>query len=257
MSRDLRYCTGLDRTTNKSKRVALNAVAVWKNPSAHTTYTNIASPAAAGQLFCGPSLNGTGCPTTWHTLDGTTNPLQLIRLDDGSGAPEAFKQLTGCTAFCPNVLVMTYDYTNDQPTINGSLPPECHQYYDSTTTCLGMIAAARHDTMVFAGLNVGSVSPAPLALKNSGIAPSTTTVQNFDKGVSGAYPLSHYLYINNNPTHIAVLPNTSAEKRFWNWMFVSHATMFENELTDSDDGFIKCAHTVGPFGCNTAGEACP
>ncbi|MGK3965975.1 substrate-binding domain-containing protein [Sorangium sp. So ce118] len=268
MSRDLNGC----QASEKSNRVAKDAVALWTKSTQGASNVTTVSPVPAGLpslpvdkvkgAFCG---DGTGSAAscaltnTWGEFavssSNPSNALKLYRRDDASGTTEAFKAFTGCSTFCASVNAVVDDATAGPrlstdaagtSSVAGAGKP-CAAT-DSVTQCLGKLAASDVDVVAYAGLDADA--PGAKKLTVDGVAASTATVR------SGTYKYSRYLYLNEgNGTRAA------AEQDFLDWAFgvndPADALSFEDALTDA--GFVACTDPSlpGHVALDCGAGACP
>ncbi|WP_437837304.1 PstS family phosphate ABC transporter substrate-binding protein [Sorangium sp. So ce1153] len=262
MSRDLAASC---QVGEKSNRVALDGIAVLTKSTqaaSNLTSTDVAD------AFCGTGLDGSGkrngsvCnDDLWSEIvSGASNPsnaIQLYRRDDLSGTTEVFKEKNNCSAFCPSVKIVVDDLTagprlsTDAAGTSSLVSGGTCTASDSVTDCMGKIAAANNDRLVYAGLDAANASNKKLSIDS--VAPTTANIRLLISSPGTAYKYARFLYLNEgNGTR------ATPETNFINWI-ISNKANFEDALTDA--GFISCKDPTLPgylpLACGSTGTTCP
>ncbi|MCP3136156.1 substrate-binding domain-containing protein [Pyxidicoccus xibeiensis] len=224
MSRDLKSPCQAGESSNI---VALDAVSAFV--SASNGVTNITTANLTKVFFS----NTGACISDWSALGRATGgAIVKYRRDDVSGTTDTFKTLLGGTTFCSDVVVVS-----DNDTAKG-----CTGL--SATDCIEKLTANNNNAIGYSGDSAktpAGTTPANLALSVDGIAPTAANVRKLVSGASGVYPLSRFIFVNENIN----FAKDTKEQKLYDWMY-NNKQSFENILVGQ--GFISCS-TNGPLEC--------
>jgi phosphate transport system substrate-binding protein len=219
-------------------RIAIDGIAIVANVAAVDPGLALADVLTA---FCGADGQGLDAETSCAAPNRLAGAK--FRRDDASGTTEVFEQLSGCSAFCPDVQIV--EESVDGPSIGGLLPDAC-EATDSATSCIGKLVAADASAIGYSGQSVLEVAGTQ-ALSVNGVPFTPETLQALVADPANAYAFARFVFLNANLDNL--VGTGSAQEEFFQWALTDDPQTFEAILTAND--FIACSPTA-PLACQPA-----
>jgi len=223
------------RSGEVNVRIAVDGIAIVANAAAADPALALSDVLTA---FCG--ADGQGADSEASCAAPGRLAGAKFRRDDTSGTTEVFEQLSGCSAFCADVVIV--EESVDGPSIGGELPPSC-EATDTATSCIGKLVAGDASAIGYAGRSVLNV-PGTQAFSVSGVPFTDATLQALVSDPASAYPFARFVFLNANLDNL--VGSGSAQEEFFQWATSRDPQSFENILVESD--FIACSPSA-PLAC--------